>query len=297
MSAVALEGTLRLTHDRLPSLAALPDDLDLPSRTKGCVQPPGTAPSTEATDQIWVFGDSIVAGRDILEEDQLASVLAVRGTNHLARRIRAMNHGQPAGDICTTLDAALTERAEARPAGAVIALFQNDLMMQSLVRSGGGFAMVPTHRSTGIRSVLETSYAANYLWFHHRARTASPSEPLTTPDAMANIRAALAQTAAAYADVPTVWIVLDAVGTHRCPIPGHEQDCGQAVFATQVMADELTAAGIPFVDFRGGWQEAETLVLSRERKWALPVHPNPAGVEQMADAVWPELEPQLQRSP
>lgn len=259
------EAGVRLRYQELPSSAGL-DAIGVQRATRSAVRcgPDGlkaVSASAQQVDEVWVIGDSVIAGHDVPVRQRVTARVGD------ALGLAAPDMGMPGADHCVVAHRALEELATRVPARVVLGVFADDLDTHELVRLRSGRVA-----STGeVPAPARASWLVNLAWhgWHMRA------VPATTraPHAVDVFRGTTSQVDEAFrgAGVTPLWVLMAPVG------PCDRRACAQEADDADAMATQLDALGVEWLDVRGIWGAEHALPTEPS-----PIHPNAEGHRLLA---------------
>jgi lysophospholipase L1-like esterase len=321
LALAAVELTLRLRYDALPSLAAVSDGEQLPRelaapapgafrglRMPLCRDGVGFEPRPPAWTArvgegggepiaLWAAGDSVNLGFGVRPEQSYAQLLARRLAEHSGRPVQLRNISVNGGSFCQYLRELNGHLALERPDLVMVSVFADDLADRALYLVDGVVVAHPSQAALPLtRALVARSYLANLLWITWRSRWGgaeprfvSPGDQAWFGEAFAALDQRLQQ-----AGVPLVLVQLAPVGSPLCQHPSPPEGCAALEADARLMASLLREHGLRPLDLSGFWEErpGRTLELEREElelRGALPIHPDPRGHAELAEALWPSL--------
>lgn len=322
------EGLLRLRYPTLPSLAPL-EEAELQVRAfdwsdyppmkdrrdtsttcreqsylvpKGEIQERRYGSGEGAALKLWVAGDSVTMGYGVPPERAFGALLGQRLAEASGLPVVVRNLGINGAGFCAILRR-LNENARANgaPDVVVLTLFADDLEDRALVGVSTRLVALPDRVEGPVaRALVSESYLANLLWYGLLAQRMEASEArrFIDPGGQAlfkdSIRYAHQRLEADGAAVVTA--LLAPAGLHLCEeSPPEGSRCAWLGPDMDLMAEMLRAEGVSFVDLRHLWEGKPTMVLPRELErmqqgLELGIHPDEAGHQVLADALWPAVE-------
>ncbi len=324
----AVELGLRLSYDALPSMAAvsgaeqLPRELAAPApgafrglRMPLCrdgadfePRPPAwsadVGPPQGEPIALWAVGDSVNMGFGVEPQESYAHLLAQRLAGRTGRPVRLRNLSVNGGSFCQYLRELNGHLGLEVPDLVLVSVFSDDLADRALYLVDGVVVAHPSQAGTPLlRAVVGRSYLANLLWITARSRWGgaeprfvSPADQAWFGEAFAALDARLEQ-----AGVPLVLTQLSPTGRPLCLQDDPPASCAALEDDAQLMASLLREHGVEVLDLRDFWDQrpGRTLEVEQrelERRGALPIHPDPQGHAELAEALWPALEAAWERS-
>ncbi len=320
LGLVLVEAGLRLRYPTLPSLAAL-EDVELGATTgprpedgpgfggaELCWDQSGFRPRPSAWEgrlgpdvgapvELWAVGDSVIQGQGVQPAQSYPWLLGERLAAELGRPVELRNVSVNGGHFCQYLRELHGQLSLGQPDLVVVGVFSDDLRDRVFFLLGGSLVAFPAQIEGALgRALAGRSYLANLLWLQWRGRVAAQDE--VPPDARALLlfreSFAALQGRLEEQGVPVLTLLLDPAGLSLCAEQPTLEDCAKAAQDGARIAGLLDEAGVPFVDLRGFFVERPDRLLEQERRdlerrGVLPVHPDPRGHADLAEALWPSL--------
>jgi hypothetical protein len=321
LALLGVELTLRATFAYLPSVAPLEGAALLPRgpeqgpegagderRNALCrdghefrPRPPAWSASLGPAEgepiALWAVGDSVNMGFGVEPEQSYAWLLGQRLAEHSGRPVRLRNISVNGGSFCQVLRELNGHLALERPHLVLASAFVDDLEDRALFLVEGRAVAFPAQaRSAPLRWLVGRSYTANYLWIGWlsrvggaRRRFLSAEDQRWFGDAYQALDRRLEEDA-----IPWVLALLSPTGMPLCAQRPELEACRAMVDDGRLIAGILAERGLAVQDLRGFWDERPGRVLPVEedelaRRGALPIHPDPRGHQELAEALWPPL--------
>jgi lysophospholipase L1-like esterase len=280
--------------------------------TPGCVEldPHGPAPRAWGMvvgegegppARVLFAGDSVTLGQGVRPE----GTFAVRMSEDLAKArgvpVEVVNAGVNAAGYCGIIRSVHHHHENETFDRTVITLFADDLEQRAVVLEGGDLRANPALIDGWVAWAATESFTVNWVWFQalhwavDRATAGGTQAPeyvsiagRTVPSrTMEN----LARSIEGLADKDVLWLLVAPVGLSLCEVDADPtSECAWMAADGDRIAAALDAAGVKWVDLRGLWATGDTsAVQTVEMSWwrnqgRLPVHPNPDGHAQIAEA-------------
>lgn len=259
---------------------------------------PGQAPAV----QLWATGDSITMGDGVEPPQSYSARVAVRIAEETGRAVALTNVGINGAGYCDSL----RETHSLWDAGAPDVLlhqgFADDLEDRSIVLAEGQLVGFPERVQTPVLGALvQRSYTANLLWLHTVTRFSGPPERYVSPENRGRYLQAIQtlHSRAAQDGVGLVAFHLEPVGMALCDrLDPRPEECTWMRQDHRLMRDIVASAGLPAIDLEGLWPGDPPHTLPAEdamyaQRTRLHVHPDPAGHQRLADALWPAVSAAL----
>ena len=248
-----------------------------------------------------VAGDSITLGEGVRPEETYAARVGQSISKSEQRPVEVVNAGVNAGGYCHVIRAVHEHLKEETFDLIVIGLFADDLEQRAVTLEDGEVRADPRLVEGFIGNMATRSYLFNWVWFqllkvavlqqtgggHH------PAHHVTRPGRQIPARslANFSKSIEGLMPYNPVFVLIPPVGGPLCPTsPQAGSECDWLYTDMEEMAERIAAIDARLVDLRELWSDGADHTQSIERRWwrehqRLPVHPNPAGHERIAEAL------------
>lgn len=320
LSLILGELLLRCVYDHLPSLAGL-------DKTRFEVRPTENLPDTtsfepwdsplcrsqglmgeregieasarnlekpEAALDLLVLGDSIARGMGALPRHGVAWRVAAGLEERGGRPVMLANAALSGSGVCEQVLAGHLALQSHRPDLLLWLPFADDLSYRDSLLVEGRLVLFPeASRVPGVRS----SYLLNAAWYAGRRIQEGRRErpmALMAGSLYRELVTGLLKRASGL-DVPVLIVLIAPVGQPDCtPNSPEGSSCAMILEQERLMASELAALGVPFLDLSTFWSEHPGRALAKEREASInggiAIHPDHEGHRLLSLAIVPVIE-------
>ncbi len=245
---------------------------------------------------VWLLGDSVTYGLGVEATETFGASLSGRLADHFGAALTSLNLGIPGAGYCATARRLAAELATQEPDIVIVSFFADDLEEHSMLTVQGRLVAPPDLESNAaIRWFVERSYLANLAWYRAIATPLiqHPADGrFISPVALEEFRTAASamQASVTHAGGSPIFLLIPTPGEALCTTPVPDARCHQLEGDLELMAQQLQAANIPFLDLRGAWPTGTAHILANDLRaiaeGGIAMHPNAMGHRLLADAIW-----------
>ena len=254
-----------------------------------------------ATFRMLVAGDSITLGEGVRPDETYAARVGQSISKSKQWSVELVNAGVNAGGYCHVIRAVHEHLREETFDLIVIGLFADDLEQRAVILEEGKVRADPRLVEGVIGRMATHSYLFNWVWFqlvkaavlYKTGGGQHPANHVMRPGRQIPARSLdnFSKSVEGLMEHNPVFVLIPPVGGPLCPAdPQSGSECDWLYTDMDEMAQRIARVGARFVDLRGLWSDGTDYTQPMEQRWwqahqRLPVHPNAAGHERIADAL------------